>query len=179
MRNLLRKIELNLRFLFNRSREKNILARICKGKGADIGCGSNKICESAIGVDLTAKGQAGKFGNQKNQISQADIQSQGDKLPFKNNELDYLVAKHNLEHYKNPLATLKEWKRVVRQNGKIGVIVPDDDYVDSRKLDSTHYYDFNMRNLELLFKKAGLRILDKGQAIKHWSIFLIAEKLSG
>src|SRR3989338_7925826 len=148
--NFLRKIEMNLRkivFPSSKQRERDILRKICIGKGADIGCGSNKVSENAIGIDLTAKGEKGKAGNQKNMISKADICTSGDDLPFKNNELNYIVAKHNLEHYNNPEKTLLEWKRVVKKGGKIGVIVPDNDFVDSKKLDLTHYFDFNLQSL--------------------------------
>lgn len=176
MRNFLRKIEMNLRRIFNKDTEREILARICIGKGADIGCGSNKVCKDAIGVDLTLKGKKGKFGNQKDMISEADINCSGDELPFKTNELDYIVAKHNLEHYKDVNKTLKEWKRVIKKGGKIGVIVPDDDYIDSKELDPTHFKDFNLVTLEKAFIKAGLKVISKGYAVKHWSIFLIAEK---
>lgn len=156
--------------------EKDILKKICIGRGADIGCGSNKVEENCIGVDLFGEGEIGKFGSQKGKISQANIKSQGDKLPFKNNELDFLVAKHNLEHYENPEKTLREWKRVLRKGGKIGVIVPDDKSVNTKKLDITHYSEFDLDSLEELFRTVGFKILGKGEAIKHWSIYLIGEK---
>ena len=176
MRNFLRKIELNIRLLFDRQMEKKILFKVCKGNGIDVGCGSNKICSSSIGVDLTLRGDKGKYGNQKGAISQADVQSSGDNLPFKDESFDYVVAKHNLEHYSNPEKTLLEWKRVLKKKGKIGVIVPDNNYVDSDALDITHYSKFNLSSLSSLFKKAGLHILEKGQAIHHWSVYIIAEK---
>ena len=176
--NFLRKIEthIKIRFLNKKDMEKRILEQICIGRGADIGCGSNKICGKAIGVDKTPKGKKGSYGNQKKKLSEADICSSGDNLPFKNNELDYIVAKHNLEHYQNPEKTLIEWKRVLRKEGKIGVIVPNNKFVNSRKLDPTHYSDFDLDSLKKLFEKTGFKIIAKGDAIKHWSIYIIAKK---
>lgn len=176
--NFLRKREGNLRSLFGRiDPEKDILKRICIGKGLDIGCGSEKISENCIGIDLFGKGEIGKYGNQKGKISKADIKASGDKLPFKDNEFDFLVAKHNLEHYENPEKTLIEWERVLKKGGKIGVIVPDEKYVNTKGLDPTHYCSFDLETLEYLFKKVGFKILKKGFALKHWSIYIIGEKI--
>ena len=176
--NFFRKIETHMRIIFlnKRNKEKNILKKICIGKGADIGCGSNKVCEKAIGVDKTPRGEEGSYGNQKGKVSKANICASGDDLPFKDNELDYIIAKHNLEHYKNPEKTLIEWKRVLKEGGKIGVIVPNNKFVNSRKLDPTHYSDFNLDSLKKLFEKVGFKIIAEGDAIKHWSIYIIAKK---
>jgi len=187
--NLIRKIELILRHIIKpeeKESEKNILKFICIGKGADIGCGSNKVSKNCIGVDLVGKGEIGKSGCEKNKISEADFCSNGDDLfMFKNNELDFIVARHNLEHYNNPKKTIEEWKRVLRVGGKVGVIVPDDDYVSSITLDahlfsnketSTHKVSFNSKSLRKLFIGSGFKILSSGVATKHWSIYLIGEK---
>jgi len=176
--NFLRKIETNIRILFlnDRNWEQKVLKKICTGKGAEIGCGSEKICENSIGVDKTPKGKRGSYGNQKGKISEADICASGDNLPFKDNELDYIVAKHNLEHYKDTKKTLIEWRRVLKNKGKIGVIVPNNKFVNSLKLDSTHYASFNLDSLRKLFERADFKIIDEGDAIKHWSIYMIAEK---
>ena len=177
--NFLRKIEVYLRILSkkNKYRERNILRTITFGKGADIGCGSNKVNSNCIGVDLFGKQERGIAGCEKGKSSVADYKSAGDNLSmFKNNELDFIVAKHNLEHYDSPLKTLLEWKRVIKKGGKIGVVVPDDRYVNSSNLDPTHRYSFSPKTLHYLFKHAGLKIIKEGIAIKHWSIYLIAEK---
>ena len=40
---------------------------------------------------------------------------------------DFLLSSHVLEHLANPLRGLKEWKRVVRENGLLVIIVPHKD----------------------------------------------------
>jgi len=177
--NFLRKIEVHFRLVILKQtdRESLILKTVAKGRGADIGCGSRKISPNCIGVDLTPKGKKGNFGCEKNKISVADFSSSGDNLyMFCDEELDFIVAKHNLEHYEKPEQTLCEWKRVLKKGGVVGVVVPDDKYVDSLKLDSTHRINFNLDNIEKLFEKLGFKIIKKGIALKHWSIYLIAEK---
>ena len=177
--NFLRKVELHLRLFYShwKNREKKILSSVCKGKGADIGCGSNKVSPNCIGIDITSKGTSGKYGCEKNKVSVSDYDASGDNLfMFKDNELDFIVAKHNLEHYDNPVLTIQEWKRVLKKGGKIGVIVPDDKFVNTLKLDPTHKYFFTLEKLTKLFKNQNFKILKKGIAIPHWSIYLIAQK---
>ncbi|MDD3725949.1 MAG: methyltransferase domain-containing protein [Candidatus Ratteibacteria bacterium] len=177
--NFVRKVELHIRLIFPyyRNRERDLLLPIIKGKGLDIGCGSEKISFDCIGIDIIPRGQKGKFGSQKGKISVADYNISGDDLRiFNNEEFDFIVAKHNLEHYLFPEKVLQEWKRVIKKGGKIGVVVPDDKYVNSIKLDPTHKVCFTLESLEKLFKDAGFIILEAGVAIKHWSIYLIAEK---
>jgi ubiquinone/menaquinone biosynthesis C-methylase UbiE len=174
--NLFRKIEVLLRR--DSKKESQILEKVCVGKGIDVGCGSKKVSRNCIGVDLFGKGEIGKYGCESRKFSEADIKASGDDLPFENGELYFVVAKHNLEHYKNPEKTLREWKRVLKKGGKVGIVVPDERFVSTRKLDPTHYYEFDLDSLESLFRKVGFRVLDKGTAAKHWSIYLIAEKVN-
>jgi ubiquinone/menaquinone biosynthesis C-methylase UbiE len=71
-------------------------------------------------------------------VSDADICGDGALLPFKDNSVDYLVARHNFEHYEDPRSVLKEWGRVVKPDGIVGIVLPDDCFGHSRKLDPTH-----------------------------------------
>ena len=64
-----------------------------------------------------ARGQGG-HGVVANQTSVADIQASGDNLHmFGDGELDYVVARHNLEHYVDVVKTLCEWRRVLKPGG--------------------------------------------------------------
>jgi SAM-dependent methyltransferase len=94
------------------------LAPFCQGKGIDVGCGHRKVSPSCIGVDLIARGDKGEHGVVANQTSVADIQASGDDLHmFGDGELDYVVARHNLEHYVDVVKTLCEWRRVLKPGG--------------------------------------------------------------
>jgi len=177
MNNKLRVIEAVFRTKILGVNERKELENICIGRGADIGCGGKKITKECIGVDLYGKGELGEYGSQKGVKSAATHKSEGGCLPFfENDELDFIVSCHNLEHFKHPLEPLLEWKMVVRKGGNIGVIVPDDSKVDSINLDKTHKVAFTLKSLIELFDEAGLKIIDYGVALKNWSIFLIAEK---
>ncbi len=120
-------------------KENSVLYPYCRGKGIDVGCGPHKIHPKAIGIDIAPKGTKFMPPGRKDipdrlggLVCQADIQARGDDLfMFKDNELDYVVSSHNLEHYQDTIKTLKEWKRVLKPGGILGVILPDDTRGDS------------------------------------------------
>jgi ubiquinone/menaquinone biosynthesis C-methylase UbiE len=37
---------------------------------------------------------------------------------------DVLLSSHNLEHFANPIKALKEWRRVLRPNGALVLVLP-------------------------------------------------------
>ncbi len=72
-------------------------------------------------------------------VDQADNQQQGcppavvhvvalgDKLPFQDATLDYVVSSHVIEHFYDPVKALREWYRVIQPGGYIFVIAPHRD----------------------------------------------------
>lgn len=160
-------------------KEQAALYEYCKGRGIDVGCGNNKTHPGAIGVDITPKGNIGVFGNQKGQISVADIQASGDNLyMFRDGELDYVVARHNLEHYQDPIKTLCEWRRVVRKGGFIGIVLPDDTFRDTIHLDPTHYHVFTPESFRTIVDLlGGLKIEKLEPCVQDWSFVCVMRKL--
>lgn len=57
-------------------------------------------------------------------IQNIDIISNGDDLPFKDNTVDFVFTSHVLEHFFDPIKTLKEWYRVTKNNGYVFMIIP-------------------------------------------------------
>ena len=53
-----------------------------------------------------------------------DIEAPGDKLPLKDNSVDFVISSHVIEHFPDPIKALKEWHRVVRPGGYIYVTAP-------------------------------------------------------
>lgn len=86
--------------------ELNLLS----GKGIDIGCGNDPIT-----------GECQKFD-----IEDGDANCITD---FINDErsYDYVVSIHSLEHMFNPEKTLKDWWSLVKPNGIMMIVVPDED----------------------------------------------------
>ena len=159
-------------------RTKYPLLKICIGMGIDVGCGSDKIIPGAIGIDITGRGEYGRYGSQKNQISQADIKTSGDNLyMFKDNSLDYVVSRDNIEHYVDFIKALKEWNRVLKNGGNLGITTPNDDEIDSLRLDSTHKHAFNPSSLKSALEICGFKVLEMGTTIKGWGFYAIAKKM--
>lgn len=52
------------------------------------------------------------------------IISAGDDLPFKDNIWDFVISSHVIEHFYDPIKTIKEWLRVVKPGGYIFIIAP-------------------------------------------------------
>lgn len=46
------------------------------------------------------------------------------KLPFKDNSIDVLIASNILEHIESDSKAIKEWRRVIKKEGHILIIVP-------------------------------------------------------
>ncbi len=52
------------------------------------------------------------------------IVSPGDDLPFKDNVWDFVISSHVVEHFYDPIKTVKEWLRVVKPGGYVYIIAP-------------------------------------------------------
>ena len=148
------------------------------GKGADIGAGTRTIDDKIIRVDIDEK-------------VKPDILASGDKLPFKDGELDFITAIHNFEHYSNQKEVLTEWLSVLKVGGIIAIVHPDIDFtkkqnpeIDNPSLRENpynkHYFEHNQKSfLKQLKKWADLpfKLVDSGVACDHWSFYVILKKV--
>jgi SAM-dependent methyltransferase len=96
------------------------------GKGLDIGyagylCGTLPILPDAIGIDRTTPGYDGKT------------------LPFSSNSLDYIYSSHTLEHIDDYIGTLREWYRVVKEDGYLIITVPHRDLYEKKMNKPSRY----------------------------------------
>ncbi|MDD2766365.1 MAG: class I SAM-dependent methyltransferase [Candidatus Moranbacteria bacterium] len=53
-----------------------------------------------------------------------DIVAPGDEIPLPDESQDFVLSAHVIEHFPNPIKTLKEWYRLIRKGGYIFMIVP-------------------------------------------------------
>ncbi|MCP4252939.1 MAG: methyltransferase domain-containing protein [Candidatus Scalindua sp.] len=161
--------------------ERNVLFPLCQGKGIDVGCSHRKTHPDAIGVDITRSGAVGSVGSATGKLSKANIVTSGDQLDmFVDGELDYLVQRHNLEHYQDTVKTLQEWKRVVKPGGILGMVIPDDEFCNTIQLDPTHLHVFTQSSFKRLIGLiGGLEILHMDVLLKDWSFVCILQKMEG
>lgn len=160
----------------NHPERRAVLPYCLSGKGIDVGCGNRKTTENCIGIDLVAKGCLGSVGCVRGKASQADICASGDDLyMFKDGELDFVVARHNLEHYVDVVKTIKEWRRVLKTGGVMAVILPDEDGLNRVNLrgvalDVTHHHSFSMTSFRnLVTAIGGFEIVKIEPVVENWS----------
>jgi len=148
------------------------------GHGVDIGCGMRSIREDIIRVDID-----------KN--VHPDFCCSADKLPIKDEDFDFVTSIHSLEHVDNQYETLKEWFRILKKGGIIGIVHPDVEYtkpqtshVDDKNFNNNpynhHFHENSLKSfLEQLksWQSLSFRILDSGVACPGWSFYVILEKI--
>jgi SAM-dependent methyltransferase len=159
--------------------ERLVLLPYCtEGKGIDVGCGYRKTHENCIGIDIVSKGESGEYGCVKGMPSAADICTSGDTLTmFADGELDFVVSRHNLEHYVDVIKTLLEWKRVLRVGGVMALVLPDETNLNTVVLDPSHKHAFTpgsfRRYLDLI---GGFEVKECREVIANWSFLCVAVK---
>jgi len=148
------------------------------GKGVDIGCGTRSIKPDIVRVDID-----------KN--VKPDVVASGDNLPFKDEEFDFVCSIHSFEHFPDPVKTLKEWLRILKKGGYIGIVHPDVYYTKKQKPAAEnpglnenpynkHYHEHTMDSfVEFLKSLTDLpfRIVDYGPACAEWSFYVILKKV--
>lgn len=126
---------------------KLALKMLCGKNGIEIGASTQnsfyltdpKYCNQIGGylnVDFTAD-QGGKWQDGDFAPMIVNIVATGDKLPFKNESLDYVLSSHMIEHSFDPVDTIKEWLRVVKKGGYIFIIAPHKDRTFDKNRDIT------------------------------------------
>ena len=150
----------------------------CVGRGIDVGCGHRKTAPHCIGVDLLAAGEIGSAGVMEGQRSQADVRASGDDLPmFPDGSMDFVISRHNLEHYVDVVKALEEWRRVLRPGGHLALVLPDEDCLDTLALDPTHKHAFTPESLRrLIALVGGLEEIECRPVIPGWSFLYAARR---
>ncbi len=103
----------------------------------------------------------------------------GDQLNiFKDNSLDYVISRHCLEHFQDPIKAILEWKRVLKIGGILGVSMPDDSLCNSISLDPSHKHVFTPISFERIINLIGqFQIIKIKQIPETCSFVFIAKKV--
>ena len=110
-------------------RRSNLADELLTGlKGVEVGGGAhNSFDLDTINVDYTDDmTTVSKLAEIKNcgRAMPVDVVSRGDELPFKDEEWDFVINSHVLEHFYDPVKAIKEWLRVVKVGGYVFMIIP-------------------------------------------------------
>lgn len=137
----------------------------CRGRVLDLGCGAHKTDPSFTGVDIQAV---------------TDVCASLNKLPFEDGSFDCLVSRHSLEHMLDPMATLQEWLRVLKPGGRMYIILPDHEFIntiDPFYSNGEHLHAYtraSFRNLVDLIPD--LYLLDVETVVPEWSFGAVLRK---
>jgi len=102
----------------------------------DIGCGDNKVCEDAIGLDIK------KFKG-------VDVIADAHNIPFERNTFDTIWCEAVLEHTKNPSKVISEIYRVLKKGGYVFAVIP---FIHKYHEHPNDYYRWSKSGLKKLFK---------------------------
>ena len=151
------------------SEDQKMLAKYAnKGHGIEVGCGVVKSHPNAIGVDIFP-------------YKTVDILTNGNDLwMFKDEELDFVIASHVIEHFPNTKKVLKEWYRILKKGGIMGIACPNGG-ARPDSIRGSHKVALTKEVLNVIFKSILkmkiLRLEDVPNKKKeHESILLIAKK---
>jgi SAM-dependent methyltransferase len=121
----------------------------------DVGCGSGWLADhfpNYTGIDSSPEAVAAARAHGRNVI-EGNVD---EPLPFEDVQFDAIVVKDLLEHVRDPVAVVKEVRRVLRPGGRVFASSPDaqrwvwDDY--------THRRPFTRKSFRLLFADQGFEV---------------------
>ncbi len=161
--------------------ERVALLPLISGITLEIGCGARKTSDDVIGIDLLQRGEIGSFGVVNGATSVADFKCSGDNLYFIDDEsVDAIILRHNIEHYQDYLKALTEWSRVLKPGGLLGIVLPDDEQLDTIKLDETHKHTFTREGVQhLMSLYPQFTIIELSVLLEKWSFLAVMQKEGG
>jgi len=118
--------------MLNITSREDLSRRYLKGCGLEIGAMhfplpvSQDVCVKYVDVNSKQESIARHPEIDGSKVVETDFIEDGFKLAsFADNSVDFVIANHVLEHSSNPLGTLQNWSRVLKDNGVLFVSVPN------------------------------------------------------
>ena len=135
-------------------------------RGIEIGAAAhNDFGVDALNVDRFGASDTVYKRHERHECGRAapvDVVAPGDRLPFADDSVDFVLASHVIEHFPDPIAALLEWRRVARR--VIVLVVPHRDRTFDRERELTPLAELIERHAE------GLR----SDEDRHWSVWDLA-----
>lgn len=129
------------------SKIKERITPYLKGKIVDIGCGSSKITQDAIGVD-------GRDMKGVDVVLKNDDQIYNLELFYvkKLGDADLIFSSHCMEHLSNPYHAIWDWSHLIKSGGYLILYLPEASRYDSYE-NLEHMHNFNYKDFIFWFKR--------------------------
>lgn len=115
-----------------------------KGSGIEIGALHNPLkVSSSVNVSFVDRMDKPGLLNHYPELSKLplvdiDIIDDGEYLSsFQDDQIDFVIANHFLEHCENPILTLRNFHRVLKNNGVIYLAIPNKEFTFDRNRNRT------------------------------------------
>ncbi len=126
----------------------------------DFGCGSGHLLQQlgaprVIGIEVNESARALASDRGVEVVASAD--------ELEDEVADVIVSSHALEHSRDPLKELASLRRLLKEDGRLVMILPLDDWRVQRRLDSDvnhHLFAWTPLSLRNLFTEAGYSVED-------------------
>lgn len=145
----------------------------------DFGCGGGYLLKN---IKTSGK----KIGIEINPAARETARSNGIEcyeniLSLDDNSVDILISNHALEHVNNPIYYIEQFKRVVKKNGTIAIVVPHEMSFKVNKEDiNMHLFTWAPQNLYNLFRTCGIEVVQCKNICHAWMPnYLRIQKLFG
>ena len=153
-----------------------IRKHIIGDKILDLGCGGNKTVPHAIGVDMIAKNDF--IDTLANTVSTADVNADiTQPLPFEENSVDTIIARHIVEHLMDSVTILKYWRTLLKEKGRLIIAVPNNAIHKSIPMNVEHCHGFDPTSMKSLLEVCGYRVIEQLDGGNTISFITVAEKI--
>lgn len=105
-------------------RYRHLTVEHCQGNGVDVGSQGDPVVPWAIQVELPHEEYMHYTSNTGMEVRGA-WRGDGRKLPFQDRTLDFVYSSHLLEDFEDWTPALRDWLRVLKQGGKLVILMPD------------------------------------------------------
>ena len=106
--------------LTNPAKNKRYLDVAC-GQGSALALGK-KIGMYTVGIDFSAR----SVFLCKSKVPKCElVRSSAEFLPFREESFDCITCHGSLEHFIDPISSLKEMKRILKKNGRLVITIPN------------------------------------------------------
>ena len=141
----------------------------------DLGCAGNKTIPNAIGVDMIPKDEV--VETLMHQVSQADVVADvSQPLPFEENSVDTICARHILEHLMDCVTVLRHWRTLLRENGRLIIAVPNNAVHLTIPMNPEHVAGYSPASLKALLEVCGYRVIEQLDGGNTISFVTVATK---